>query len=311
MRRSSRLALGVSLAPLERRRSLGWALFWLRQGVALFKLRVVFLLWVAGLGGAFLAAEGFPGVKALWLLTLSGIASAAGASAINQYLERERDGRMARTRRRPLPAGIISRPRWVLGVGVAMVLGAVALAGAFNPALAVFTGLGAVVYIGVYTLWLKPRTSLNIVIGGAAGSCAVLSGGAAVHAWNEVGVLSLALLVFLWTPLHFWSLAMAYRQDYALAGFPMLPLRVAPRQAAAWIALHALAVALVALALSAHTSLGWLYGLAVGLATLRLVYLTVGLLRAPERAHALRLFAFSNVYLGWLLLILILLSAWR
>lgn len=311
MRPMTRLAASVSQPPVERRRSLSGARPWLKSLAVLFKLRVVFLLWVAGLGGASLASKGFPGMDALLMLTLSGTLSAAGASAINQYLERERDRQMARTRQRPLPSGRIARPGWVLGLGTAMVLGAVALAWAFNPALALFVALGAAIYIGVYTLWLKPRTSLNIVIGGAAGSCAVLSGGAAAGAWSHPGVLTLALLVFLWTPVHFWSLALAYSDDYAQAGFPMLPLRVPARQAAAWIALHTLAVSATALILSAQPSLGWLYGLSMALATLRLMALTGRLLRSPERHRALALFIYSNVYLGWLLLNLILLSAWR
>jgi len=286
MRETSHPLVGISLPAWGVRHRLRQAWSWLKLLATLFKVRVVFLLWVAALGGAFLAARGLPDPKALLLLTFSGTLSAAGASAINQYLERERDLHMARTRGRPLPAGLIA-------------------------ALALLTALGAIIYIGIYTLWLKPRTALNIVIGGAAGSCAVLSGGAAAHAWSDPGALTLALLVFLWTPLHFWSLALAYRDDYARAGFPMLPLVVTPKRAAFWIALHTLAVALVALALSAHPSLGWLYLLPAALATWRLMTLTLGLLRSPERRQALALFVYSNIYLGWLLLSLILISAWR
>jgi len=311
MRETSHPLVGISLPAWGVRHRLRQAWSWLKLLATLFKVRVVFLLWVAALGGAFLAARGLPDPKALLLLTFSGTLSAAGASAINQYLERERDLHMARTRGRPLPAGLIARPPWVLATGTAMVLMAVAVALAFNLALALLTALGAIIYIGIYTLWLKPRTALNIVIGGAAGSCAVLSGGAAAHAWSDPGALTLALLVFLWTPLHFWSLALAYRDDYARAGFPMLPLVVTPKRAAFWIALHTLAVALVALALSAHPSLGWLYLLPAALATWRLMTLTLGLLRSPERRQALALFVYSNIYLGWLLLSLILISAWR
>ena len=112
-----------------------------------------------------------------------------------------------------------------MALGIGMVIFSVALSAVFNPALATAIGVGAIIYIGVYTIWLKPRSILNIVIGGAAGSMAVISGGAASHAWNSAGVLSLALLVFIWTPTHFWSLAMAYRNDYASAGFPMLPVK--------------------------------------------------------------------------------------
>jgi protoheme IX farnesyltransferase len=119
-----------------------------------------------------------------------------------------------------------------------MVVFAVGLSAIFDPALAISNALGTIIYIGVYTIWLKPRTILNIVIGGAAGSMAVISGGAASHVWNGPGVLALSLLVFAWTPTHFWSLAMAYRKDYAQAGFPMLPVNMTMRQASWWVVLH-------------------------------------------------------------------------
>ncbi len=282
------------------------SLAWLKMLARLFKLRVVCLLLVAALGGAVLGAGRWPDGGALLLLLLTGTLSAAGASAINQYLERERDGRMRRTRHRPLPAGQIGNPRGVVLAGGAMVLLAAALGWALNPPLGFFVSLGALIYVGVYTLWLKPRSALNIVIGGAAGSCAVLSGGAAAGAWAEPGVLALALLVFLWTPVHFWSLALAHRADYARAGFPMLPVRLAPRRAAGWVALHTLATGSVAIALAARPSLGWPFLIPVGAATLWLGYGAGRLLSDPSPKHALALFHLSNAYLGLVLLALIL-----
>jgi protoheme IX farnesyltransferase len=197
---------------------------------------------------------------------------------------------------------MIGKPGWVLAVGGGMVVLAVVLSALFNPALAISNALGAIIYIGVYTLWLKPRTILNIVIGGAAGSMAVVSGGAAAGAWNESGVLALALLVFVWTPTHFWSLAMAYRKDYAKAGFPMLPAQVSMQQAAGWVAVHTLATVIAAVSLGFHPALGWGYLVPVGLASLQFLRLTVGLLRQPDGKAALRLFMFSNLYLGMVLL---------
>jgi protoheme IX farnesyltransferase len=191
---------------------------WMRASLrtslmALFKVRVVLLLLVAAVGGAFLAAGGWPGLGTLALLLVTGGLAAGGASAINQYLERELDARMDRTRRRPLPARSFARTRWVPYVGAAMILLPALAVLPFRPALTLFLLLGAAIYIYVYTIWLKPRTPLNIVIGGAAGSAAVLSGSAAAGHWNEASAVVLALLVFLWTPTHFWSLAIAYRGD--------------------------------------------------------------------------------------------------
>lgn len=277
----------------------------------LFKLRIVVLLLISALGGAILGAGSWPGGQALTLLIITGGLSAAGASAVNQYLERERDAQMKRTRRRPLPSGAVKKSTWVLLVGAGMVVFAVILSAMYNPTLAISNALGAVIYIGVYTIWLKPRTVLNIVIGGAAGSMAVISGGAAAHAWNEPGVLALSLLVFAWTPTHFWSLAMAYRKDYAHAGFPMLPVNLTPKQAAWWVSVHTFATGVVALALGFHPVLGIIYLIPVGLITFHFLRLTVDLIRNPEGKIALDLFKFSNIYLSIVQLIVIFLPLFR
>jgi len=265
--------------------------------VALFKLRVVSLLLLAAVGGAFLGARGWPGLGRLALLLLTGGLTAAGASALNQFLEQETDARMTRTRHRPLVTGAFPRPGWVPYLAGGMTLLPALSLAPFYPALSFFLLLGAGIYVGVYTLWLKPRTLLNIVVGGAAGSAAVLSGGAAVGAWNDPGVVVLALLLFLWTPTHFWSLAMVYRQDYALGGVPMLPVRVEPGQAAWWVTLHTGATVLAAVLLAVHPALGWGYLLPVGVAGAGLLVRNGQLLRRPEGKQALALFKASNLYL--------------
>jgi protoheme IX farnesyltransferase len=270
--------------------------------VALFKVRVVALLLFAAVGGAFLAAGGWPGSGPLALLLVTGGLAAGGASAINQVLEKELDARMERTRERPLAAGSLARTGWITYVGALMILLPSLAVLPLNPALTLFLLLGAVIYIWVYTIWLKPRTPLNIVIGGAAGSAAVLSGSAAAGAWNEPGAVVLALLVFLWTPTHFWSLAIAYRDDYARGGFPMLPVQTTPRSAARWVLLHTGGAALAALVLAAHPALGWLYLVSVGLATFALLVLGIRLVTNPSRRRALALFHASNLYLAIVLL---------
>jgi protoheme IX farnesyltransferase len=170
----------------------------------------------------------------------------------------------------------------------------------FNPALAFFLFLGAFIYVVVYTLWLKPRTTLNIVIGGAAGSCAVLSGSAAAGDWSHPTAVGLAFLIFVWTPVHFWSLAQVYRDDYASAGVPMLPLVASARATAWWIGLHTAVTAFVALVLSVDPALGWLYLAPVGVATIWVAHHAVRLIRQPQ-AHAIHLFKCSNIYLGLVL----------
>ena len=270
----------------------------------LFKVRVVLLLLFAAVGGAFVAAGGWPGMGTLAMLLITGGLAAGGASAINQYLEQELDARMERTRRRPLAARALSRTGWVPYAGALMILLPSLAVLPFNPALAFFLLVGAAIYIGVYTVWLKPRTPLNIVIGGAAGSAAVLSGSAAVGNWNEPGAVVLALLVFLWTPTHFWSLAIAYRDDYARGGFPMLPVHTTPRAAAWWVFLHASGAVLAAVVLVAHPALGWLYFAPVGLASMVLLTLSARLIAETGKKQALMLFHASNMYLGIVMLML-------
>jgi len=302
-------AVNELVQPVTASRSL-W-----KTAVTLFKLRVVSLLLLAAFGGGALAALVVAQVS-LWswlLLAVTGLLSAGGASAINQYLERERDTHMQRTARRPLATGQIANPRLVLLIGVLMVFlagGLALLAG--NPALAFWVLLGAIIYVGVYTIWLKPRTTLNIVIGGAAGSCAVISGGAAVGAWNALGVWLLAALVFVWTPVHFWALAIAYRDDYVAADFPMLPARVPAPVAARWTAVHTILTAVFALALGFWPQLDVWYLLPVGMVTAVLIQRTYFLLQKPgDRRAAMALFHLSNLYLALVLVVIMLATLWR
>jgi protoheme IX farnesyltransferase len=276
----------------------------LRQSLmALFKVRIVGLLLFAAVGGLFLAAGGWPGAGRLAVLLLTGGLAAAGSSALNEYMERGPDARMVRTRhRRPLVTGAIARPGWVPYAGMLMIFVPALTMLPFNPPLTLFLLLGAAIYLVVYTAWLKPRTPLNIVVGGAAGSAAVLSGSAAAGNWHDTGALLLALLVFLWTPTHFWSLAITYRQDYVRGKFPMLPVQISPRASAGWVLLHTGGTALAALALATQPALGWLYLGTIALATLYLMIRSVQLVAAPSEERARALFLASNLYLATVLL---------
>lgn len=277
---------------------------WVSSLVVLFKLRVVSLLLLAAAGGAFLGARGWPGLGTLLLVLVTGGMAAAGASALNQYLERHLDGKMSRTRTRPLVTGSLMRPRTALITGLLLIALPIAAVVTFNPALAFYLGLGAFIYVGIYTIWLKPRTLLNIVIGGAAGSAAVMSGGAAAHAASDPAVIILALLVFLWTPTHFWSLALLYRQDYQKASFPMLPAQVTPRQSAWWVLLHTAPTGFAALALTFTPGLGWLFEIGAAGLTIELLYRNIRLIIAPTPKQARRLFMSSNYYLMAILLLI-------
>jgi len=269
----------------------------LKTITVLFKLRIVFLLLMAATGGSFLASRGWPGLGSLGLVWLTGGLAAGGASALNQYLERKSDASMSRTNKRPLVTGIVTNPQKVLTTGSLLVLLPSLAVLPFNPALSFFLMLGAFIYVVVYTIWLKPRTLLNIVIGGAAGSAAVLSGSAAVGNWNDPGALVLALILFLWTPFHFWSLALLYRHDYQRTDVPMLPAKTTPRQAAFWILSHTLATGIAGLLLVLLPFLGWLYFIPMILVTAMLSWRNIRLIIEPSPVRARSMFIGSNIYL--------------
>jgi protoheme IX farnesyltransferase len=265
--------------------------------IVLFKLRVVFLLVVAATAGAFLAAQGWPGINTLLLTWVTGGMAAAGASALNQYWERKSDASMIRTSSRPLVTGEIANPIWVTFAGLLLILIPSLAVYSFNPALTFWLLTGAFIYVVIYTIWLKPRTLLNVVIGGIAGSAAVLSGSAAAGMWNAPGAVVLALILFLWSPFHFWSLALLYRNDYARADFPMLPAQTSPRGAAAWIMVHTIPTGIAGLALAALPFLGWSYLLPVALITVDLFWRSLNLLQDPSPRNARKVFISSNIYL--------------
>jgi heme o synthase len=274
----------------------------LQELVVLFKMRIVVLLLLAAIGGAFLGARGWPGAGTLILLLIAGGLAAMGSSALNEYIERDKDALMNRTRRRPLVTGSIAHPGWVPYVASAMIAVPVLAILPGNPAMALYLAAGAFVYVVIYTLWLKPRTSLNIVIGGSAGSLAVLAGGAASHAWADWGVLALALLLFFWTPIHFWALALVYREDYARAGVPMLPVTTSGRHAAIWGLLHGIGAGLTGVAMALHPGLGPVYFVPVLAISIALLWQGASLVHDPSKRRAWRLFHTSNFFLAVVLL---------
>jgi protoheme IX farnesyltransferase len=215
-----------------------------RDILNLFKLRIGVAIALAAAAGLAVERGGGLDVPSQLILVLSVLVASAAAGAFNQYVERELDARMGRTRNRPFVTGRLRHgPAWLWLIG-AMLLGAVMAASiATNFLAGLYVFLGAFTYGVVYTVWLKRRTWWNIVVGGLAGSFAVLAGAAAVSAAPGPEALALAVVLFLWTPPHFWSLAIACRADYEAAGVPMLPVVVGDARAAR--AIHASAWLLV------------------------------------------------------------------
>ena len=220
-----------------------------RDVLGLFKLRIGFMIMITALVGMVITPGPFIGWTKLVIMALTVLVSSASAGAFNQYYERDTDHLMARTRGRAFVTGSLpSTPAWLVLMAVMLVASVSIAAWAVNPVSAAFVFLGAFFYAVVYTVWLKRRSWLNIVVGGLAGSFAVLAGAAAVD--PVIGPLPflLAAVLFLWTPPHFWSLAIANQAEYAAAGVPMLPV-VIGTQRASWVVFwSALALAMTAIA---------------------------------------------------------------
>ena len=247
------------------------------------------------------AAKAVPSPFVLVGVLVGGAAASAGALALNSYLEMGMDAKMKRTMGRPLPSGRIVPPRNALALGLSLVaLGLIVASLTLNVLGTFFIALGAFVYVPVYTLFLKPRTSWNIVLGGFAGSCAALAGWYAVT-WSGAAVgWILGALVFVWTPSHFWSLAVITEEDYSAVGVPMLPSVVGPEAASRYIVVNTLLLIPVSLLLAFYLSgLGLLVYLAVAAVFgALLLWTNIKLLRQPTKSNAWLAFKFSSPYLA-------------
>jgi heme o synthase len=270
-----------------------------RDYLALTKPRIMSLLLVTGFCGLVAGARGLPSLH-VTVATMLGLALACGgASALNHVLDRDIDRLMgARTRSRPVAADRLS-PEHALEFGLALsALSFTILAGGVNVLTATLALVGNLFYVLVYTGWLKRSTPQNIVIGGAAGAVPPLVGWAAATGSLALPALALFLIVFLWTPPHFWALALLIKRDYAAAGIPMLPVVRGDAETARQIVLYS--VALVGFTVVPF-ALGWFgavyLGAALGLGTV-FIWLAVRLRRSIEPARASALFHYSLLYLA-------------
>lgn len=268
---------------------------------AVFKIRIGLAIALSALAGL-AATPGNP--VAGWkiaVLALAVLVSSAAAGAFNHYVERDLDARMERTRSRPFVTGVYRAGwPWLAAIGLMLAGSVAATAFAFNATAAAHVFLGAFVYGIVYTVWLKRRTAWNIVVGGLSGSFAVLAGAAAVDPMPGAVPLLLALVLFLWTPPHFWSLATALKNDYAAADVPMLPVVVGDKRAAQIILVHAALLSLLSL-LPAALGLGPIYLACAATGGVWFVRASIGLVRNPGPEAAMRNFRASLVQLSLLL----------
>jgi len=273
----------------------------LKQISSVFKLRIGAAITLCAMAGmAITPGAALPSWK-IAVLAMAVFLSSASASALNQYAERDLDARMPRTRNRPFVTGVLQAGwHWFAGIGLILAVAVGSAAWVLNAHAALYVFLGAFVYGIIYTIWLKQRSVWNIVIGGLAGSFAVLAGAAAVTPDLAPASIILAVVLFLWTPPHFWSLATVLHKDYAQAGVPMLPVVIGDA-ATAWIILgHTIAlVAVSALPLAFGLGLVYLTGAMTGGGFF--IWRSIELVRDPGPKAAIANFHASFVQLGLLL----------
>jgi protoheme IX farnesyltransferase len=282
-----------------------------RTVLGVFKLRIGVLIMVTALAGMAVVPGGSASPLQVLVLALSVLLASAAAGAFNQWAEADSDRLMKRTRARAFASGQLPRSvAWLALIAALFMLAIGAAAWLVNGLAAAFVAAGALTYGFVYTLGLKRRTAWNIVIGGLAGSFAVLAGAAAVSA--EIGALAwlLAAVLFLWTPPHFWSLAIANEAEYAAAGVPMLPVVVGKARAARVVHVHAIALVAVSL-LPLAAGAGWVYGVGAVAGGAYFLRKTAALARLPERKPAMASFFASMVQLSLLLVAVVIDAALR
>jgi heme o synthase len=302
--RAARVDLGVR--AVRRSHSLTRARHVAAAYLGLTKPRIIELLLVTTVPAMFLAAGGVPPLKVVLTTMVGGCLAAASANALNCVLDRDIDERMRRTRRRPLPrhaVGPFGATVFGLILGIAATLWLGYLVNWLSAALA----LGAnAFYIGVYTLWLKRRTPQNIIWGGIAGCFPPLIGWTAVTGRLALTPFVMFLIVFFWTPPHTWALAMRYREDYAAANVPMLPVVRSAPTVARQILIYSVVTVLVSLTLWPVAHTGWLYPTVAVITGVALVWQSAQLLARARRGltdaalKPMRLFHWSNSYLALL-----------
>jgi protoheme IX farnesyltransferase len=264
--------------------------------IALTKPRIIELLLITTVPTMVLAEGGWPSTWLVIVTLIGGTLSAGSANAVNMYVDRDIDALMERTQGRPLVTGVIEpRNALIFAVALQVVAFGVLWAGA-NLLSALLALSAAVFYIGVYTIWLKRTSKQNIVIGGAAGAVPVLVGWSAVTdslSWTPI-VLFAAM--FLWTPPHFWALAVKYADDYRAAGVPMLPAVVPIHTAVRKMIGYTAALWVTTLVLIPVADLGWIYAVTAFVLGALFFGGTIALARNPTPAASMRLFGFSITY---------------
>ncbi|MEI6736051.1 MAG: heme o synthase [Actinomycetes bacterium] len=282
----------VTLSPMQR----------VMAYVALTKPRIIELLLVTTVPTMFVAKRGWPDLGLIILTLIGGTLAAGGANTFNMVIDRDIDAIMERTKGRPLVTGAMT-PRAATIFAFVLEIAAFVVLAVWVNVLSAWLAISATAfYVFIYTLWLKRRSKQNIVIGGAAGAVPVLVGWAAVT--NSLGWTPVVLfaVIFIWTPPHFWALAVRYRDDYAAANVPMLPVVASLRRTTLEILVYTIVLWAFSLLVGPVAQLGWIYAVGALLLGAFFTYDAVGLYRLARKdqadvARAMRLFHFSITYL--------------
>lgn len=271
----------------------------------LTKLRIVLLLCFTTVTTMIVAAGGLPPASLLVPTLLGGIFAAGGSSAINQYLDRDMDAKMARTARRPIPSGRIAPINALLFGLTLIVWSLVVLSVAVNWLTALLAFIGAIYYVVIYTMMLKRNTVVNILIGGGAGAFPVLVGWSAITGTLTFELFLLFAIVFYWTPPHSWALALLVNADYARANVPMMPVAHGEQATRYQILLYSVQLLLITLLPWAFGVLGLAYLLLAVALGAGMVWWSVKLLRDGSKAVARTTYKYSTAYLAFLFLAMI------
>ena len=273
--------------------------------LALTKPRVMSLLLVSAIAGAFLGAQSMPSFKIIVAVLIGGALASGGAASLNMAYESELDQKMGRTKNRPVAEGRISFNTAIL-FGIALNVGSfVILALMTNILAAALAIVGTVLYFGLYTVVLKRTTTQNIVIGGAAGAVPPLVGYAASASTIDLSAWYLFVIIFFWTPPHFWALAIMIKDDYARANIPMLPVVMGVKHTTKQILLYTAVLSVLTILFGfVSQPLGWIYTVGSGSLNCILIWYAYRLMKGPDRPAATKLYKYSLLYLALFFLLI-------
>lgn len=283
---------------------------WLKAYSELMKWRIVILLVFTTVTAMIVAADGLPKLDIFLATIVGGVFASGGSSAINQFLDRDMDGKMNRTARRPIPSGRVA-PINALLFGLGLIAWSVLILGVFVNWLTAFLAfVGAIYYIIIYTVILKRNTVVNIIIGGGAGAMPVLVGWAAVAGSLSIEAWILFAIIFYWTPPHSWALAILVNSDYAAAGVPMMPVARGEDKTRIQIVQYSIQLVVITLIpaiglLVGVEMLSFIYLIAAALLGGGMIYLSFILLRRPTKSLARAVYKYSSAYLAFLFLAMI------